>query len=173
MTALVLYHDYSRQQVHDLFAPERPFTPQAGTWGLHGIIALPNRPGDFVFFVTFGQQQGHHVFEEGITEEGVLSWQSQPRQALNDRHIQQLIQHDESTNALYLFLRTRKHGPYTYLGRLKYLTHDTDVNIQCGFSGKSSTGLYPQRSASGWAYLATCSTEPGHSTRDRPPWDTV
>jgi hypothetical protein len=31
MTALVLYHDYSRKQVHDLFAPETPFAPQAGT----------------------------------------------------------------------------------------------------------------------------------------------
>ncbi len=28
-----LYHDYSRQEVHDLFAPGTPFTAQAGTWG--------------------------------------------------------------------------------------------------------------------------------------------
>jgi hypothetical protein len=112
--------------VHDIFAPETPFTPQAGTWGLQGIVAIPNRPGDLVLFVTFGQQQGSDVFEEGITEDGVLSWQSQPKQALHDRQIQQLIQHDELTNTLYLFLRTRKNVPYTYLGNLKYLAHDAE-----------------------------------------------
>jgi hypothetical protein len=116
MTALVLYYDYSRQQVHDIFAPDTPFTPQAGTWGLQGIVAIPNRPGDFVLFVTFGQQQGSHIFDEGITEDGVLSWQSQPKQSLKDRQIHQLIQHDELTNTLYLFLRTRRNVPYTYMG---------------------------------------------------------
>lgn len=33
---LVLYWDYSRQQIHNLFKPETPFTPQAGSWGSHG-----------------------------------------------------------------------------------------------------------------------------------------
>lgn len=126
MTDLLLYHDYTRKQVHEIFAPHAPFTPQAGTWGLQGIIAIPNRFGDFVLFVTFGQQQGQHIFEEGITADGVLSWQSQPKQALRDRQIQQLIQHDALSNTIYLFLRTRKKGPYTYLGTLHYLTHDAE-----------------------------------------------
>ena len=95
MRELVLFHDYSRKQVHAIFAPDTPFTPQAGTWGLQGIVTIPNRPGDVVFFVTFGQQQGQHVFDEGMTEEGVLSWQSQPKQSLKNRQILQLIQHDE------------------------------------------------------------------------------
>jgi hypothetical protein len=126
MAELLLYHDYTRQQVHDIFAPHTPFTPQAGTWGLHGIVAIPKRPGDFVFFVTFGQQQGQHVFDEGITEEGVLSWQSQPKQSLTDRQIQQLIQHDALIHTIYLFLRTHRNLPYTYLGTLQYLSHDSE-----------------------------------------------
>jgi hypothetical protein len=126
MAELLLYSDYTRQQVHDIFAPHTPFTPQAGTWGLQGIVAIPKRPGDFVFFVTFGQQQGQHVFDEGITEEGVLSWQSQPKQSLTDRQIQQLIQHDELSNTIYLFLRTHRNLPYTYLGTLQYLSHDSE-----------------------------------------------
>jgi hypothetical protein len=68
--SLELYHDYTPQAVHNIFAPDAPFTPQSGTWGLHGIIAIPDRPNDFLFFVTFGQQQGTHVFDEGITEQG-------------------------------------------------------------------------------------------------------
>jgi len=123
---LVKYHDYTREEAHDIFAPEMPFTPQAGTWGLHGIVSIPNRPSDFVFFVTFGQRQGDHVFDEGVTTDGVLTWQSQPRQKLGDRQIQQLINHNEDTNTIYLFLRTGEGRKYSYLGTLKYLSHDAE-----------------------------------------------
>lgn len=126
MLELTRYKTYSRKGVHSIFAPNTPFTPQAGTWGLQGIIPIPHRTGDFVFFVTFGQQQGTHVFEEEITEAGVLSWQSQPKQVLRDSQIRQFIAHDESANSIYLFLRTRPNTPYTYLGYLKYKTHDIE-----------------------------------------------
>src|SRR5215469_5579790 len=127
-SALVLYNEYTRREIHDAFDPERPFTPQRGTWEILGLIALPDRPGDFVFLVTYGQSQGDHIFDEGISPEGLLRWQSQPRQTLSDNIIQQLIHHDEDRHSIYLFLRTteRQHGaprPYTYLGRLKYIEH--------------------------------------------------
>jgi hypothetical protein len=112
--------------VHDIFAPDVPFTPQAGTWGLQGIVAIPDRPGDYVFFVTLGQRQGEHVFDEGITEDGVLSWQSQPQQDLHNRRIREFINHDELKNSIYLFFRTNSRARYTYLGRVKYLSHDTE-----------------------------------------------
>ena len=139
--SLVLYNDYSREEVHDLFDPLSPFTPQAGSWGLWGIIELPSRPRDYVFFVTFGKSQAAHEFDEGITPDGVLRWQSQPKQRLRDSTIQDLIAHDEDTNSIYLFLRTasRKKGiapPYTYLGRLKYLVHDHDREQPVYFSWK-------------------------------------
>lgn len=121
---LELYADYSRESVHNIFSPDTVFVPQAGTWGLHGIVDVPERAGDYVFFVTFGQTQGNHQFEEFITEEGVLSWQSQPRQGFNDLRIKNFIKHREELNSIYLFLRTDKRRDYTYLGRLKYLDHD-------------------------------------------------
>jgi hypothetical protein len=124
--ALILYEDYSREDVHDIFAPGTPFTPQAGTWGMHGIVPIPNRPGDYVFLVTLGQQTGKHIFDEGITEDGVLTWQSQPKQSLNDVQIRNFIGHDELKNSIYFFLRTKGGIPYTYLGRLKYLAHDVE-----------------------------------------------
>jgi len=131
MGDLIRYADYSRGEVHDIFDPDSTFIPQAGTWGLHGIVKIPERPGDYVFFVTFGQRQAGYEFDEGITAEGVLRWQSQPRQSLSDSDIQELIAHDDSKNSIYLFLRTasRRFGdvaPYTYLGRLRYLVHDRD-----------------------------------------------
>jgi hypothetical protein len=91
---------------------------------VQGIIKIPERPNDFIFFVTYGQQQGEHVFEEGITEDGVLSWQSQPRQAFSTPILKQLIQHDDLNHSIYLFLRTNRRSNYTYLGKLRYLSHD-------------------------------------------------
>ena len=131
MRSLELHSDFTREQVHSIFDPDTKFTPQRGSWGLHGIVPIRDRPGDLVFFVTFGQRQGEHAFDESISSDGVLRWQSQPRQALSDESIRELIRHDENTNSIYLFLRTTgrvdgKPRPYTYLGKLKYLTHDSD-----------------------------------------------
>jgi hypothetical protein len=123
---LIRYKDYSREMVHDIFSPETRFTPQTGTWGIHGIIPVPDQDGDFVFFVTLGQQQGEHIFDEGITDNGVLSWQSQPRQSLKNSQIQQFINHDELKNNIYLFFRTSGRKNYTYFGKIKYLSHDKD-----------------------------------------------
>ena len=103
---LNLHGDFSREDVHDIFDPSSTFTSQAGTWGLHGIVEIPDRDGDFVFFVTFGKQQGAHEFDEGISVEDVLRWQSQPSQRLTDQQIERLIAHNEDTNSIYLFLRT-------------------------------------------------------------------
>jgi hypothetical protein len=124
MPELILWNDYTRKDVHHIFSPHTEFTPQAGTWGAQGMVRVPSRRGDWVFFVTFGQQQGDHVFDESITEDGVLSWQSQPAQRLQDAIIQELISHDVRVNNVHLFLRTAGRRPYTYLGTLGYLTHD-------------------------------------------------
>lgn len=124
MSKLTLWSDYSREEVHSIFSPNTVFTPQAGTWGLQGIVKIPDREGDFVFFVTFGQEQGAHAFDESITADGVLSWQSQPSQRLTDKVIQSLVSHDERINSVHLFLRTNKKSKYSYLGKLGYLTHD-------------------------------------------------
>lgn len=124
MKPLALRTLYSREDVHSIFSPDTTFTPQAGTWGLHGIIKIPARENDFVFFVTYGQSQGDHDFDEGITSDGVLSWQSQPRQDLNNKVIQGLISHNDLVDNIYLFLRESKGEAYQYLGRLAYLEHD-------------------------------------------------
>jgi hypothetical protein len=122
---LKLFGTYSRPEVHVLLDPLASFVSQRGQWGLQGIIPITDRPSDFVFFVTLGQAQGDHVFDEGITEDGVLSWQSQPRQSFRSPQIQRLINHDEFLNRIYFFLRTNRRQDYSYLGRLKYLAHDS------------------------------------------------
>jgi hypothetical protein len=123
---LNLWEAYTREEVHNIFDPDNIFTPQAGTWGLQGIVRVPNSEGNFIFFVTFGKRQGAHDFEEAITQDGVLTWQSQPRQRLDSGVIQQLIGHNDITNSIHLFLRTRSGISYTYFGELGYLDHDPD-----------------------------------------------
>jgi hypothetical protein len=126
---LVLWEDYGRRDVHDIFAPDSDFTPGGGLWGIQGIVE--HQPGEFLIFVTFGRKQGQHQFDEGITSTGVLTWQSQPEQGLDDPQVKALIAHNSERNNVLLFLRTsgRVAGqvrPYTYLGRLEYLTHDVE-----------------------------------------------
>ncbi len=126
MLTLKLSSKYSRREVHSIFSPETKFTPQAGSWGLHGIIPVPDRPRDFVFFVTFGKQEGDFEFDESVSGDGVLTWQSQPKQKLTTPNIQSFITHDELLNNIYLFFRNGKREPYQFMGRLKYLAHDPD-----------------------------------------------
>jgi hypothetical protein len=102
MRELRPHEDYNREEVHDIFAPDTSFTPQAGTWGLHGIVKMPDREGDFVLFVTFGKSEGDHEFDEGISTNGVLRWQSQPRQRLNDDMIERFIAHNENVSSISL-----------------------------------------------------------------------
>ena len=128
---LRLFDDYSRKDVHDIFEPEGPFARGAGVWGLQGIIPIAGRPRDFVLFVSYGRSQGEHEFDEGISADGILRWQSQPSQTLDNPQIRQFISHDEANSSIYLFLRTRIRNageqiPYTFLGRLKYIGHDAD-----------------------------------------------
>ena len=149
MPELKLYDDYSRKDVHDIFAPSASFTPQAGSWGLQGIIELPDRQNDFVLFVTFGKEQGGYEFDEGISSEGVLRWQSQPRQRMTDKTVQQLIAHDEIVSSIYLFLRTeaRRQGlpsDYTYFGKLKYQWHDNQREQPVYFAWQLLSWPIPQ-----------------------------
>lgn len=124
---LVKYGSYTRKEVRDIFSPQTEYVPGAGSWGLKGLIRIPERPNDFVFFVTYGRRQGDHTFDESITEDGILTWQSQPRQKLSSPTMQQLINHNHLQNNIYLFLRTSsKNLTYTYLGRLAYVEHDSE-----------------------------------------------
>lgn len=75
-TALRLGNKYNREQVHDIFDLNSPFKSGTGTWGLQGIVKVPNRVKDYVFFVTFGQSQAGHEFKEEITDDG-KSWVTQ------------------------------------------------------------------------------------------------
>lgn len=123
---LTKYQEYTRKDVHDIFEKSSLFTSRSGKWGIRGIISHPFNFDDFIFFVTFGHKEGGFSFEESVTEGGVLTWQSEPKQKLNDPVIQKFISHDYTKNTIHLFLRTNKNRKYSYLGRLAYIKHDNE-----------------------------------------------
>ncbi|WP_282122170.1 DUF3427 domain-containing protein [Algibacter mikhailovii] len=130
---LLRYGKFSRNDLHAQTVLEKDFVEGAGKWGLHGIVKVPETKNNFVFFVTFGSKEGGHEFKEGITKEGLLTWQSQPQQRLHHPRIKDFINHDETVNSIHLLLRTDPSDDYTYLGDLKYVSHDPEVEMPVQF----------------------------------------
>lgn len=123
---LVLYQEYSRSSVRDIFTPGTHQPIQEGSWESQEIVPIPDYPGDFVFFVSLGKEKATGGIQEGISTDGVLTWQPASSQALLGRLYKQLINHDESLNFIYLFLGLGTGTGYHYLGKLKYVSHHWD-----------------------------------------------
>ncbi|PFA35456.1 hypothetical protein CN390_04315 [Bacillus cereus] len=126
------YQKYMREDIYEIFNPFSAF-PNGGPWAFRGIIKIPDREGDYIFLVTLAKSHFGNPFDEGINEEGILTWQSQKQQKLTHSRIQEFIRHDHLKNNIHLFLRTckrnpitKKPEPYTYLGKLAYITHDNE-----------------------------------------------
>lgn len=124
MLSLKRYNYYSREQLNNLFNPELNYKNGCGKWGGTGIVRIGDS-NDFVFFITLGTRINGHSFKEGITENGVLFWQSQPKQKLSDPIIKKLIAHNEHENNIYFLMRKdKKQKEYLYIGNLAYLSHE-------------------------------------------------
>ena len=145
MTDLTLYKEYSRKEVQLILEPGANFTPGSGVWGLQGIINIRSKFEQFVFFVTYGRQQSGHIFEEGISKNGVLSWQSQPSQSLEERRVKRWINQKTNKCKIFLFVRNDKTKPYIFLGDIKYSSHDKVRENRFGFNSRWKTGgIYPR-----------------------------
>ena len=124
MKKLVRFEKYSREDIHDIFSPNTKFVPNTGTWGLQGIIRVPETKSDYIFIVTYKSKQSLKELDENIDENGILTWRSQKRQKLNSPMIKDFINHDYLKNNIYLFHRTSEKEDYEYMGLLAYVEHD-------------------------------------------------
>ena len=134
MPELTLYKEYSRKEARDLLDPTADYTPGAGTWGISGIINIQSDYKHFVFFVTYGQKQSGHIFDEGITKEGILQWQSQPSQTLRDKRVSHWINQKNNGCRISLLVRNSKNKPYIYAGDLSYVRHAKNTERPVWFS---------------------------------------
>lgn len=124
MKTLNLSDYYTREDVSKIFNSHSKYTRGSGVWGLHGIIALKEREGDYIFFVTLQNNEHQGKFNEGISMDGILSWHSQLKKDINHKYTQHFISHNPLINNIHLFYRENKKDSYIYLGRLGYLSHD-------------------------------------------------
>lgn len=123
MKALNLGDYYTREDVSKIFNSHSKYTRGSGTWGSHGIIALKEREGDYIFFVSLKNNEHRGKYNEGISSEGILSWHSQLKKDINHKFTQNFINHNPLMNNIHLFYRENKKDYYIYLGRLGYLSH--------------------------------------------------
>jgi hypothetical protein len=94
MKPLQLGQFYDRQAVHDVFDPFSRFTKQAGTWGLQGIIPLTYvkssvKSKELCFLRHYlAITRPASICRRHLPKDGILTWQSQPKQSLQDAMIQ-------------------------------------------------------------------------------------
>ena len=56
---LLLHHDYTRREIHDIFDPDSRFTAQAGSWGLWGIVPIPDHRRTMFFLSLTDRGKGN------------------------------------------------------------------------------------------------------------------
>ena len=125
-SSLELYKEYSREDAQRVFDPEGVETERAAKWAKSAILSLGENGNDFVLFVSLDRNEGEKESDEYITDSGVFIWGSQKSKTFSSPIIRKLIQHDHNRNAVHLFVRTREKKEYAYLGKLKYLAHDSE-----------------------------------------------
>jgi len=120
----LLFKQYKRKDICHLFEPNAVFTPKTGRWGIQGIVKLNNATDDLVFMVSLEKPHEGNPYHDYLSEDGVLSWQTQSRTKISDPFVQRLIAHDPDVSNIHLFLRSAKREAYSYLGLLDYQWHD-------------------------------------------------
>ncbi|SCK11597.1 DUF3427 domain-containing protein [Vogesella sp. LIG4] len=122
--ALRRYQQYDRYAISQLFEPGCTFSPGAGRWGIPGIVETPKDSGHFVFLVTLGKPVEGNPYQDALTTDGYLIWESQTRHSFKSKAIQQLLVHNEQQHNVHLFLRPTSNSDYFYMGLLAYHSHD-------------------------------------------------
>ena len=119
MNTLITKNKYSREDVYNIFNPAKPFDQIWKQWGIINLVKyVEELKNDYKFFLTLGTEGEGHLFDEGITKNGVLSWQSQEQNNFNSPNIKQFIKHDELLNNIYFFYRENEDDKYMYMGKL-------------------------------------------------------
>ncbi|OUR86653.1 hypothetical protein A9Q81_28150 [Gammaproteobacteria bacterium 42_54_T18] len=118
---LLIYSDYSRQSLHNIFDENTKFTAGSGKWGLQGIVRLNPSLNDYSFLVTL---KGTNVYHDRLSEDGYLFWVSQLKQKLSDPMIKSFINFDHHKNSILLFVRPTEDDSYTFFGKVIFSRYD-------------------------------------------------
>lgn len=136
LIGLVRGESYDRFDISQMFEPGSNFTRGAGRWGLPGIVEVPPKSGNFVFLVTLGVPHEGNPYQDALTEDGHLIWESQSRHKLDSPVIQKMLSHDPERNNIHLLLRGNADSGYTYFGLVEYFSHDPNSSEPVHFIWK-------------------------------------
>jgi hypothetical protein len=114
---LKVYQTYSRREIAAILDPDYEFPSAGGKWSPTGIVLDKPNKGDFVFIVTLNQKSGDdYSYNDYFTEDGCIGWMSQNKHTPEHKEIRAMLNHDESLNTVYLFVRSSVKEDYTYFG---------------------------------------------------------
>ncbi|HGM4804194.1 TPA: DUF3427 domain-containing protein [Serratia marcescens] len=120
----ILLSKYDREGICQLFEPGTKFTVGSGRWGISGIIKLKNETDDLVFIVTIEKPHAGNPYEDALTDDGQLHWETQKKMSADSDFVQRLKAHDHNVSNIHLFLRYQEKSNYSYLGLLAYESVD-------------------------------------------------
>lgn len=104
---LIKFEEYTKEEIADIFAIESLDKNSS-------ILKVKNRQFDYIILAKNA--------EVTIDGAGVVFWKSDESQTLTDPAIVNFINHDHTTDNIYLFLS--ENDDYKYLGLLAYIEHD-------------------------------------------------
>lgn len=106
---LIKFEEYTKEEIAGIFTVE-------SLNKTFNILKVNNRQFDYIILAK--------IEDVTIDGTGVLLWKSEESQMLTDRVIVNFINHDHTTDNIYLFLSEKGNDDYKYLGLLAYIEHD-------------------------------------------------
>jgi len=143
---ILLHREFYKHEVAELFGMEY----MEGIWKMPGHVC-PKVSEDQFLFVTLNKQgaDADYRYHDYFVDDSHFHWQSQNRTTPENEKGLGIIESNERPGSLYLFVRKfnkikGKGAPFTFCGRLTYLSHEGSAPMDVDFKMESplSAGLY-------------------------------
>jgi superfamily II DNA or RNA helicase/HKD family nuclease/SOS-response transcriptional repressor LexA len=143
---ILLHREFYKYEVSELFG----IAYQEGVWKMHGHVC-PKVSDDQFLFVNLNKQGAlaNQRFHDYFVDDSRFHWQSQNRTTPENEKGLGIIESNDRPGSIYLFVRKfnkikGKGAPFTFCGRLKYLSHEGSAPMDVDFEMESplSAGLY-------------------------------
>ena len=129
---LECYCTYTRDQILSGLGEMRPTTMR------EGIKFIKDKATD-VFLITLNKSDKEFspstMYNDYAITPSLFHWESQSTTSVNSPTGQRYINHKETGNKIYLFVREKKNDsfgamPYTFIGEAEYVSHEGSAPIQ-------------------------------------------
>jgi len=137
---ILLHREFYKHEVAELFGLEY----QEGVWKMPGHVS-PKASDDQFLFVTLNKQGADkdYRYHDYFVDESHFHWQSQNRTTPENQKGLAIIENHKRPGSVYLFVRKfnkikGKGAPFTFCGRLNYLSHVGSAPMDVDFELESA-----------------------------------